>query len=181
MICPECEENNKDESKFCTACGCSLKDALRVTVNQNNEIHYAAFKKRLIAYFIDNMILLIIVQAKVALFMLLSMPLLKMSPSNISTLPLRTSLSLVLMIFFSWGYFTLMESSYMKATIGKAAMDIIVTDLDGRRISFEKANGRYWGKYISAIILFFGFIMADTTEKKQALHDIMAHTLVVKK
>ena len=80
-----------------------------------------------------------------------------------------------------WLYFTLLESSLKQATLGKLALGIIVTDLNIKRISFGIANGRYWGKIVSAIILLIGFIMAGLTKKKQALHDIMAGTLVVKK
>ena len=61
------------------------------------------------------------------------------------------------------------------------ALGIIVTDLNGNPISFGKANGRYWGKIISTLILLIGYIMAAFTEKKQALHDMMAGTLVIKK
>lgn len=80
-----------------------------------------------------------------------------------------------------WLYFALMESSATQATLGKMALGLRVTDLEGRRIGFGRATGRYFGKYISAIILGIGFIMAGFTERKQALHDIMAGTLVVKK
>jgi len=80
-----------------------------------------------------------------------------------------------------WLYFSLMESSKFQATIGKLALGIIVTDMDGNRISFGRATGRYFGKIISGIILLIGYIMAGFTEKKQALHDILAGTLVWKK
>ena len=53
--------------------------------------------------------------------------------------------------------------------------------MDGNRIYFGRANGRYWGKIISGLILGIGYIMAGFTEKKQALHDMMAGCLVVKK
>jgi uncharacterized RDD family membrane protein YckC len=56
-----------------------------------------------------------------------------------------------------------------------------VTDLAGRRISFGRATGRFFAKYISATILMIGFVMAGFTEKKQALHDILAGTLVIRK
>ncbi|MBC6423285.1 MAG: RDD family protein [Hormoscilla sp. SP5CHS1] len=60
-------------------------------------------------------------------------------------------------------------------------MRIAVTNLKGDRISFGRANGRFWGKTISVITIFIGFIMAGKTKKKQALHDKMARCLVVKK
>lgn len=80
-----------------------------------------------------------------------------------------------------WLYFALMESSYRQATIGKMAVGLKVTNMYGERISFLNATGRYFGKIVSAMILYIGFIMAGFTEKKQALHDMMASTLVVKK
>ncbi|MBI2875162.1 MAG: RDD family protein [Firmicutes bacterium] len=79
----------------------------------------------------------------------------------------------------NWLYFTLLESSPKQATLGKMALRIVVTDLNGGRISFGRANGRYWGKIPSAIIFLIGFIMAGFTRKKQGLHDLMAGTLVI--
>jgi uncharacterized RDD family membrane protein YckC len=78
-----------------------------------------------------------------------------------------------------WLYYSLMESSSFQATLGKMAIGIEVTDLNGQRITFGRATGRYWGKMISALTLGIGFIMAGVTEKKQALHDFMANTLVI--
>jgi uncharacterized RDD family membrane protein YckC len=81
----------------------------------------------------------------------------------------------------NWLYFSLLESSGWQATLGKKALGLEVTDLAGRRISFGRATGRFFAKYISAIILMIGFLMAGFTEKKQALHDILAGTLVIRK
>jgi Predicted membrane protein/domain len=53
-----------------------------------------------------------------------------------------------------------------------------VTDLNGNRISFERATGRHFAKYLSGIILGIGYIMVGVTERKQGLHDILAGTLV---
>jgi uncharacterized RDD family membrane protein YckC len=60
------------------------------------------------------------------------------------------------------------------------ALGIRVTDLDGGRISFGRATGRYFGKILSGLILGIGFLMAAFTERKQALHDLLAGTLVVR-
>ncbi|MEP0823148.1 MAG: RDD family protein [Ignavibacterium sp.] len=80
-----------------------------------------------------------------------------------------------------WLYFALMESSAKQATLGKMALSIIVTDVNGNRLTFGRATGRYFGKILSGLILYIGFIMAAFTEKKQALHDMIAGTLVVNK
>jgi uncharacterized RDD family membrane protein YckC len=84
-------------------------------------------------------------------------------------------------IVAGWLYFSLMESSKFQGTIGKIALGITVTDMEGNKINFGKATGRYFGKIISGIILYIGFMMAGFTEKKQGLHDILAGTLVWKK
>lgn len=83
--------------------------------------------------------------------------------------------------FLGWIYYPIMESSSTQGTLGKMALGIKVTDLEGNRVGFGKATGRYLGKMISALILFIGFIMVAFTEKKQGLHDMMAGCLVVNK
>jgi uncharacterized RDD family membrane protein YckC len=80
----------------------------------------------------------------------------------------------------SWLYSALMESSKKQATVGKMALGIIVTDLAGNRIGFGRATGRHFAKILSGLILGIGFLMAAFTERKQALHDMVAGTLVVK-
>jgi uncharacterized RDD family membrane protein YckC len=80
----------------------------------------------------------------------------------------------------SWLYYSLMESSAKQATVGKMALGIVVTDMDGRRIGFGKATARYFAKILSALILGIGFLMVAFTERKQGLHDLLAGTLVVK-
>ena len=81
----------------------------------------------------------------------------------------------------SWLYFALFESGPRQGTIGKMAVGIEVTDMEGNRINFAKASLRYFGKIISSAILMIGYIMAGLTERKQALHDIIANALVVRK
>ena len=78
----------------------------------------------------------------------------------------------------NWIYEATMESSSKQATVGKMALRLKVTDLEGRRISFARATGRHFAKIISGLILLIGYIMAGFTERKQALHDMIAGTLV---
>lgn len=88
------------------------------------------------------------------------------------------------MVIFSlivkWLYFALQESSSAQATLGKRAIGLKVTDLEGHRIGFGQASGRFFGKIISGMTLLIGYMMAGFTERKQALHDILAGTLVVR-
>lgn len=123
--------------------------------------------RRFVAYFIDSLIL------TVAFFIIgLIIGFLFGAVETFLTL---------LNIVVVWLYFALMESSENQATIGKAAVSIKVTDMYGDRIGFGKATGRYFGKILSTLILFIGFIMIGFNDKRQALHDQMAGTLVVMK
>ncbi|MDX6593454.1 MAG: hypothetical protein QOJ13_2650 [Gaiellales bacterium] len=67
----------------------------------------------------------------------------------------------------------------MSATLGRRALGIKVTDVEGNRITFARATGRYFAKILSALTLLIGYIMAAFTARKQALHDLIAGTLVV--
>ncbi len=80
---------------------------------------------------------------------------------------------------FAWLYFALMESSVYQGTIGKMFLGIKVTDLNGNRIGFGRATGRHFGRLLSVLLIFIGYIMVAFTQKKQGLHDIMAGCLVV--
>lgn len=86
----------------------------------------------------------------------------------------------ILSVVVGLAYFVGFESSKWQATPGKMALGLIVTDIEGRRISPARALGRYFGKILSSLILMIGFIMVAFTERKQGLHDILASTIVVK-
>lgn len=81
----------------------------------------------------------------------------------------------------SYLYFTIMEASKYQATLGKMALGLKVTDLNGKPLDFPRALLRNIGKIVSGAIFLIGYIMAGLTEKKQALHDMFASALVVKK
>ena len=76
-------------------------------------------------------------------------------------------------------YGPILESSVIRATIGKHLMGIQVADLMGRRISLRAALIRNALKLVSAAILFIGFIVALFNRKKQTLHDMLADTVVL--
>ncbi len=79
----------------------------------------------------------------------------------------------------AWQYFALCESSAWQATLGKRALGLRVTDVHGLRISFMRATGRYFAKILSAFIFCIGFLMVAWTQRKQGLHDLLAQTLVL--
>ena len=93
----------------------------------------------------------------------------------------KISVLWVASVFVSWSYYAVMESTVPQATVGKLFMGIYVTDLEGERVTFKNASVRYWVKYLSAAILFIGFLLAIITRHRQALHDMVAKCLVLKR
>ena len=83
-------------------------------------------------------------------------------------------------ISLSWLYYAFMESSHYQGTLGKLALGMRVTSESGDRISFGQATGRYFAKILSGLTLGIGYLMVAWTEKKQGLHDKIAHTLIIR-
>jgi len=81
----------------------------------------------------------------------------------------------------AWAYFALFESSPARGTLGKLALNLYVSDVHGDPISFWRASFRYWFKSLSSLVVGLGWLMAAFTPRKQALHDLLAGTLVLRK
>jgi uncharacterized RDD family membrane protein YckC len=85
-------------------------------------------------------------------------------------------------VLLQWLYYAYLESGEKQATWGKQALGLYVTDCAANRISFGRASGRFFAKIISGLIpLGIGYIMAGFTERKQALHDMIAGCLVLRR
>jgi len=136
---------------------------------EKQEIDYAGFWRRFSAYIIDGVIASYFISN---LYWFLA---------NQADRDIINIIFTPLVLIITWCYFSGMESSPLQATLGKLLVGIYVTDLEKKRISFGKATGRFFGKIISAIILTVGYWFAGFTEKKQALHDLIAGCLVLKK
>jgi len=77
-------------------------------------------------------------------------------------------------------YHPVMESSGSRGTLGKIFCGLTVADLSGRRLSFGRAFARNLAKILSALTLGIGYMMAGWTRHKQALHDLIASTIVLR-
>jgi uncharacterized RDD family membrane protein YckC len=83
-------------------------------------------------------------------------------------------------LVIGWLYFALMESSPGGATFGKRAFRLQVLTADRMaRIGFLRATGRWAGRWVSAVVLAIGYLMQPFTARRQALHDLLAGTVVV--
>lgn len=79
------------------------------------------------------------------------------------------------------GYFlycALLESSSWQATVGKRALRLKVTNDRGERIGFARAAARFIAKFLSVLTLCLGYLLIVVTRRRQALHDLIAGTLV---
>jgi uncharacterized RDD family membrane protein YckC len=154
---------------------------------------YAGFWLRLVADIIDNILLGIPYGLLAVMIFASAIPMLRdlaatRNPNPLliaSVLGSRVFLFMLLNLLGTWLYWSLLESSSWQATLGKKALGLYVTDLQGNRVSFGKASGRFFaGRGISFVPSLGGLyylidcIMAGFTEKKQALHDMIASCLV---
>ncbi|WLR43181.1 RDD family protein [Bacillus carboniphilus] len=92
------------------------------------------------------------------------------------------SFFILLLVIMCYLYYAIFQSSKLQATPGKLACSIKVTNVNGERIGFGRATGRFFSKsFISSPIFMIGYIIAFFTAKKQSLHDLIAGTLVLRK
>lgn len=156
---------------------------------QGLEVRYAGFWERFVAVLIDGILLSVVSNIfTFAFFQTTSFTQPKIDPygdenplAQLMSIYVDMMPSIILGAVINWLYYAYMESSANQATLGKMALNLKVTDLNGERISFGRATGRHFAKYLSSLTLLIGYVMAAFTERKQALHDIVAGTLVVKK
>lgn len=190
--CPKCGAEVAPDAQTCNTCGEPLTGvstepgAAPLKSNApgtRQRIAYAGFWLRLLAYLLDSLLLGLVLGAVLR-------PILISNHVGTSMQDLwrfyssgtRQATAFVLLIHLAnWLYFASFESSAWLATPGKKILGLRVTDLAGKRIDFVRASGRYFGKYVSVLIVLIGFLMAGFTAKKQALHDIFAGCLVLRK
>jgi uncharacterized RDD family membrane protein YckC len=162
--------------------------------------HYPEFSRRLAALLID----LIILEVAVGIIIFVPGALLYfLGRSKVPVMPLTSALS----YFLFFLYFTLMESSYRQATIGKQFLGMAVTSVEGGKINFNEAVLRNIGKFIPLLVLIvFSRIVGYLVEAfegakllilipilfgvlwyvpmwfnpwKQTTHDIVSHSVVI--
>lgn len=143
---------------------------------------YAGFWLRAAAYLVDVLLLTVIGVATILMPLFAKGAIPSNDPWFLFQGSSRQVIAINLLIYMlSWLYFASFESSSWQATPGKKMLGLVVTDLAGRRVSFARASGRFFAKFISQFLLFLGFVLAGFTPRKQALHDIVAKCLVLRR
>jgi uncharacterized RDD family membrane protein YckC len=208
MFCSKCGNKLAPGTAFCQVCGtaaatstaapaiasdASLGLAAPVSPHWLPTVTraYGGFWLRFVAHLIDGLLL-------GAVFLAICIPVAMLSglgaaiqsmarhnsepdPAAIAAFVSSIALLVGVTTLGSWLYYAYFESSDWQGTIGKKVMSLLVTDLNGNRISFARASGRFFAKIISGLIpLGIGYILAGVTEKKQALHDMIASCLVLR-
>ena len=159
----------------------------------------AGFWKRYVAYFIDVVLLYLVVEILAAIFfagdssaqlqqaMALSTALMNGdAPPDLQPLLEQTTTMLWQSTVFSGIayvvlgslYFALTESSAAQATLGKRLIGIKVTDSHGRRIGLGRAVARFFAAALSWLTMNLGHALAAWTPERRALHDYLAGTRV---
>ncbi|KXS43809.1 MAG: RDD domain-containing protein [Methanolobus sp. T82-4] len=166
MYYPHCGNFYEETAVSCGECGNSLGG---MSYTLPGDLPYVGFWRRFAAYFIDAVILNI-------LGMFYGPVIGNFFSDSIFSIIFYSFAISTLVATLYFGYF---ESSKKQATLGKQALGIKVTDLEGNRISFGKAVARYVLKIITSLVLAIGFIAIAFTEKKQGLYDLAVGTVVV--
>ena len=158
---------------------------------ESGNTQFAGFWIRFVAYILDGIIIsiiegflvlpLLVLLGYNAAFIDSLANMDQIDPVLLLSILISAGMGLYLSVFLiTWFYYALLESGPRQATIGKMVLRLKVTDINGNRMSFARASLRYFSKIISSAILMIGYIMAGFTPKRQALHDIIANTYVVK-
>lgn len=197
MYCAKCGAQVAEGVAFCAACGQPTSGGGApgyAATAPAPQVPYAGFWLRFVAYIIDGFVLGIPFTAIIFILLAATGALGVLQHINPGEPPDAAAALLgvgvvaafvgvvLLSIVGGWLYFGWTESSTWQATLGKRALGLYVTDMNGQRCSFGRASGRFFAKFITGLIpLAIGYIMAGFTDKKQALHDMIASCLVLRK
>jgi uncharacterized RDD family membrane protein YckC len=142
----------------------------------------ASFGWRLLAFIVDYLILSFLVSVVLVASNSFGLNLKVLSYADLLKLSSRDRVFLEFAVYASLViYNCICEVSPLKGSIGKRAFKMVVVDVEGISPNFLVALLRSVGKVISLMFYGLGFISIFFTEHRQALHDLLAKTYVVKR
>jgi uncharacterized RDD family membrane protein YckC len=142
---------------------------------------YAGFWLRAIAYLFDTILVSLVFGFAASFYPAAFLKQPDATITSLSNLPQLTPAAFVTTIVGVWLYYTLFEASPWQATPGKRLLRLYVTDLFGRPLTFGRAAARNAAKLISSLTFLVGYLVAGFTPRKQALHDLLASCLVLRR
>ena len=189
-ICAGCHTPNAPTAQYCYKCGLPLPEKL--SSGYENQIQYAGFWVRFVAWIIDN-IFLYIVNSVIIGIVIVSVYGTDSSSKWLSSLRSSGTInnsqvwSFLGVIFLAYLvgmvvtiiYYTISIGKWGR-TLGKAALKIKVVKPDGSRVSYWRALGRNLAYYLNAFTFGLSFLIIAFTKKKRGLHDYIADTIVIK-
>jgi uncharacterized RDD family membrane protein YckC len=168
----------------CPYCKDAYAQKLREGVAPAAVVSYGGFWIRFVAYLIDTIILMVamgIVQFAV-LGSFMSFP--HFDPQTRPETLIAPMLGMIgVLSLFSIAIGCTYESFFVfkyGATPGKMALSLKVVRPNGEPVDLGRAVGRYFGKILSGIILYIGYIIAGFDSEKKALHDMICDTRVIR-
>jgi uncharacterized RDD family membrane protein YckC len=148
-------------------------------IQSAKSLTYAGFWLRLLAALIDG-VLISFPLFGFAFFIILVVRLVSARKGYDPAIGILAGLAATALVV-PWLYFSLLESSRWQGTPGKSLLRLYVVDLKGHRLTWSRATGRNLAKYLSNLTVGVGHLMCGFTKKKQALHDVLAGCLVLRR
>ncbi len=142
---------------------------------------FAGFWLRAIAYLFDTILISLAFGLIASLYPSTFIKFPDAATTSLASLPQLTPIAFAITLTATWLYYTMFEASSWQATPGKRVMRIYVADLHGQRLTLARAAARNLAKIVSSLTFLVGYLIAGFTEKKQALHDILASCLVLRR
>jgi len=183
LVCSECGRSFPEDemirfqdSRVCGACKPLFFQKIKEGVSVAGAMDYAGFWIRCGALVIDTFILGMI-------NMLIFIPMGILMPFSFNNPTILMSFFPLLMLLqyaIPAAYDTWFVGKY-QATPGKMACKLKIVVADGSRVSYLRSLARHFAKWISAMILLIGYIMAAFDDQKQSLHDRICETRVIRK
>ena len=189
-VCSECGRTFPEEelisfenAKVCAGCKPVFVQKIKEGVSIAGIMEYAGFWIRFGAIFIDGIILWIAQMIVYAVFGIITAAVMPSMPGE-SPYPSFFIISQVIITLFSFvisATYDIWFVGRFGATPGKMACKIKIVTPDGGKVSYSRALGRYFAKWISSMILGIGFLMAAFDDEKRTLHDRICETRVIRK
>ena len=190
-ICPGCRTHNLPTSQYCYKCGLKLPEEA-IVPDAAMLANPAGFWRRLFSFIIDNIFIAIItfVISSLVFAILFSIFPDLIGENTISEFTGDTFVSFAEMTLLDWlsylgallidiAYWTV-AIGWKGKTVGKMMLGMKVVKIDGSRVGYWRAFGRYWGYVLCYMTFGIGFLVIAFNKQKRGLHDLVCNTMVIK-